>query len=76
MALSLGSERSLAAATRTRPFAAFMRWIADGLEALLELDDSRLHDLGISRHDIAQALAHRPRGAMLLNAARARNSSL
>jgi uncharacterized protein YjiS (DUF1127 family) len=84
MALSLPGERSLAAATPAHPFAAFVRWIAEAkaararrvaLQALLELDSARLHDLGISRQDINLALATKNRnGAMVLNTARARNS--
>lgn len=83
MALSLPGERSLPAATPARPFAVFGRWIAQAqavrtrrvaLRALLELDHARLRDLGISRQDITDALAHRHHGVMLLNAARARNA--
>ncbi|SEP84695.1 hypothetical protein SAMN05428969_1175 [Devosia sp. YR412] len=82
MALSLPGERSLAAATPANPFVAFTRWIAKAqaartrrvaLSALLELDHSRLSDLGISRDDVTAAIAA-PQGARLLNTARARNS--
>ena len=83
MALSLPGERSLAAATPANAFAAFARWIAKGnaartrrvaLSALLELDHDRLNDLGISRNDIAVAMATRGRAGPILNAARARNA--
>ena len=84
MALSLPRERSIAAASPAHPFAAFGRWIAQAkaararrvaLQALLELDHSRLYDLGISRQDITEALATRGRtAAMVLNTARARNA--
>ena len=84
MALSLPGERSLAAATPAHPFAAFTRWIAKAqaartrrvaLEALLELDHSRLSDLGISREDISQALVRRNDcPELVLNAARARSA--
>ena len=83
MALSLPGERSLAAATPANPFAAFARWIAKAqaartrrvaLSGLLELDHSRLSDLGISRDDVAAALASRTHAAPILNAARARNA--
>lgn len=86
MALSLPGERSVAAAALLNPFAAFARWIAKAqaartrrvaLMALMELDHSRLNDLGISRSDISQALArgkHCPE--LVLNAARARNARL
>ena len=83
MALSLPGERSLAAATPANPFAAFARWIAKAkaartrrvaLSALLELDHVRLSDLGISRNDIAAALAAKTQAGPILNAARARNA--
>lgn len=84
MALSLFGERSVAAATSPRPFAGFVRWIGKAqaartrqaaLSALLELDQSRLSDLGLSREDVLSALAHKDGTAGLgLNAARARNA--
>ncbi|WP_157959592.1 DUF1127 domain-containing protein [Devosia submarina] len=86
MAFSLPGERSVAAALPARPFAALVRWVAEAkaararrvaLKALLELDHARLHDLGISRDDIATALATRSRAAsVVLNSARARNARL
>ncbi len=85
MALSLFGERSVAAATPLNPLAALGRWIAGvkadrarrvALNALLELDDGRLNDLGISRSDIIDAM-HRRRGSgLVLSAARARNARL
>jgi uncharacterized protein YjiS (DUF1127 family) len=84
MALSLFGERSVVAATPVRPFALLAKWIADArmaqtrrtaLRALLELEPSRLDDLGISRQDIADALEYAPRQAGLrLHAARASTS--
>jgi uncharacterized protein YjiS (DUF1127 family) len=83
MALSLPGERSLAAATPANPLAAFARWIARAraarsrraaLTALLELDHTRLSDLGISRDDITAALASNGQAGPMLNAARARNA--
>lgn len=83
MALSLPGERSLAAASPANPFAAFARWIARAqvartrriaLTALLELDHSRLNDLGISRDDVAAALASKGHAGPILNSARARRS--
>ena len=83
MALSLPGERSLAAASPANPFAAFARWIAKAqaartrrvaLSALLELDHARLNDLGISREDVAAALAANAHAGPILNAARARNA--
>ncbi len=85
MALSLFGERSVAAATPLNPIAALGRWIAGvqagrarraALGALLELDDARLSDLGISRSDIMGALQQRRGSGLVLNAARARNSRL
>lgn len=86
MALSLPSERSLAAASPAHPFAAIVLWIAQvkaarnrrvALHALLELDAARLTDLGISRQDITLALATKDSSAvMALNTARARNARL
>ena len=83
MALSLSGERSLAAASSANPFAAITRWIVKAqaartrrvaLSALLELDHVRLDDLGISRDDVAAALAANARSGSMLNAARARNA--
>ena len=84
MALSLSGERSVVAATPFNPFAAFMRWIAKAqaartrrtaLRGLLELDHERLHDLGISRHDVVEAMRSKGAAASLtLNAARASNA--
>ena len=83
MALSLPGERSLAAATPVNPFAAFKRWIAKAqatrtrrvaLSALLDLDHAGLDDLGISRDDVAAAIAAPVQGGRLLNTARARNA--
>lgn len=86
MALSLPGERSVAAAARANPFTVFVRWLAraqaararrTALASLLELDDARLVDLGIARHDIVQALRNKGRGAGLtLSAARTRNARL
>ncbi|MFD2648657.1 DUF1127 domain-containing protein [Devosia albogilva] len=85
MALSLFGERSVAAATPRNPLALLGRWIAAvrtsrarrrALTSLLELDEARLRDLGISRSDIIEAL-QQPRGSgLVLSSARARNSRL
>ena len=83
MALSLPGERSLAAATPVHPFAAIMRWIVKAqaarhrrvaLKALLDLDHSRLSDLGISRADVLLSLRGDNLAERALNAARARNA--
>jgi uncharacterized protein YjiS (DUF1127 family) len=83
MAHSLSGERSIAAATPANPFVAFARWIAKAqvartrrvaLSALLELDHAQLSDMGISREDVAVALAEPARAGQTLTAARARSS--
>ena len=83
MALSLSGERSLAAAKPANPFAAFLRWIAKAqaartrriaLSALLDLDHSRLLDLGISREDVTAAIAAPTQAGRTLNTARARSA--
>jgi uncharacterized protein YjiS (DUF1127 family) len=65
MALSLSGERPSAAAMPINIFAVFARWFAKtqaartrrtGLAALLDLDHSRLNDLGIDRQDVLEAL--------------------
>lgn len=85
MALSLFGERSVAAATPQNPIAVLGRWIAGvrasrarrhALNSLLELDDARLRDLGISRSDITDALRQRRGFGLVLSAARARNARL
>jgi len=83
MALSLPGERSLTAATPANPLAAFARWIATAratrtrrvaLSALLDLEPSRLADLGISRDDVIAAIAINNQAGPILNAARARSA--
>lgn len=83
MALSLSSERSVSAASPTSPFTAIARWIARAqaartrrvtLMALLDLDQSRLTDLGVSRDDVLSAVYRNDTAAQGLNAARARNA--
>lgn len=85
MALSLSSERSLAAASSANPLVAFARWIAQAkaartrrtaLMSLMELDQSRLDDLGISRRDIEDAMASPNQSARVLDNARARNAAI
>lgn len=81
MALSLSGERSLAAASPAHPLAAIGRWVANAqaartrrvaLSALLDLDQSRLDDMGICRDDIAKAMAASTGAGRVLNAARSR----
>lgn len=85
MALSLSGERSVAAASHANPVRVLFAWIAkanrirarrNALKGLLELDESRLRDLGITHMDVAEALYDKPGRSpgMVLNAARARNA--
>ena len=71
MALVLSGERLGAAAASTSPLKAIVVWFAkfsaarsqrQALDSLLDLDGSRLDDLGISRGDLFDALRaeHRP----------------
>jgi uncharacterized protein YjiS (DUF1127 family) len=87
MALSLSGGRSVTAGSSFNPVRLVARWIKNAaanrrrglaLRALSELEPHLLHDLGISRSDIADARhatgARTP--AMVLNAARARSAQL
>lgn len=65
MALSLYGERPSAAAPSANPLLAFARWLQKAsaartrrvaLAALLELDHTRLDDLGIDRQDVVDAI--------------------
>ena len=86
MALSLYGERPHAAAMPASPFAVFARWVAKAqaartrrtaLAALLELDHSRLNDLGIDRQDVVEAMHARGMGlGYQLTAARAAKARL
>jgi uncharacterized protein YjiS (DUF1127 family) len=66
MALSLPGERSITAATPPSFLSAFYAWFAaarrnrarrNALQGLLELDSARLHDLGLNRSDIHDAIS-------------------
>ncbi|WP_172122577.1 MULTISPECIES: DUF1127 domain-containing protein [unclassified Devosia] len=85
MAHSLFSERLVAAAPAfPRPLLALRRYLAQAqvararrhaLRALLELEDCRLNDLGISRNDVLEAARTSSRSpGLALSAARARRS--
>lgn len=85
MALSLPGERSVAAGSHVNPIRALIAWFTQvkanrtrrtALKSLLDLDASRLHDLGITPQDVAEAMAARNgrTPGMMLNAARARNA--
>jgi len=61
----LSSERPSMAAASSNPFVALVNWLAKAranrmqrlaLESLLDYDTARLEDLGISRHDLFDAL--------------------
>ncbi len=80
MAFLLSSERHAMAGSSLRPFAAFARWWRlvnakrarrTTLEALLEMDEYRLDDLGLNRQDIVEAVTHSRDGAALLTQRRA-----
>jgi uncharacterized protein YjiS (DUF1127 family) len=85
MALSLPGERSVAAASPANFARPVVAWFTGfkaartrrlALQGLLEMDAARLHDLGISHGDIADALSARNgrTPGMVLNAARARSA--
>ena len=65
MAFSLLGERPASAALPVRSFTSFLRYVAQVVKArrnrielstLLEFEDHRLWDLGVTRHDVARAL--------------------
>lgn len=67
MAFLLSGERPAVAAVTLNPLRAVWRWVAKAraardqriaLATLLELDNHRLDDLGIRRHDLFEALQH------------------
>lgn len=85
MALSLPGERSVAAGSHVNPVSALFAWFAQAkanrtrraaMRSLLDLDAVYLRDLGITAHDVAEAMAARDgrTPGMVLNAARSRNS--
>jgi len=72
MAYLLSSERSTAAAPAKNPLAGLARWFEKSrksraqklaLATLLELEDFRLDDLGISRQDVLDAIENPDRRA-------------
>jgi len=85
MALSLPGERSVVAGSHANPVRALFTWLAQAkiararrkaLREMLSLDPAMLHDLGVSRNDVIEAMTP-PDGrsaGMILNAARARNA--
>lgn len=85
MAYLLSSERPTAAAVRLHPLRALFRWLAEiraararrmALLSLLDLDNTRLQDLGVDRHDLLEALHDKTRNpGIALSQRRARSSS-
>jgi len=85
MALSLSGERPFTAAAPAHPIRALTRWLAAArkahdrraaLKALLDLDNSHLRDMGISRRDIHAALQAPAQSGRLLHGARASSARL
>ncbi|NMA97988.1 MAG: DUF1127 domain-containing protein [Phyllobacteriaceae bacterium] len=85
MALSLSSERSLAAGSHAHSTRGFTAWIARivanrrrqaALKDMMAMDDALLRDLGVTRGDIADAMQARDgvTPGMMLHAARARSA--
>ncbi|GLQ52936.1 hypothetical protein [Devosia nitrariae] len=84
MAYLLSSERPAAAAMPLRQTNLLARWFAAfraartrklALASLLEMDESRLRDLGIQRQDVLEAVANsRLSLGQVLSTARARNA--
>lgn len=79
MAFLLSGERSTVAAASFSPFKAIANWFGEFAQArrkraalltLLAMDDDRLHDFGISRHEIIDAL----KGGPSLTSCRAENA--
>lgn len=85
MAYLLSSEQPAAAAVPVNPLRALFRWLGElraerarrtALRSLLDLDNSRLDDLGIDRHDLFEALHDRSKHAgERLSRSRARSSN-
>lgn len=85
MAYLLLGERPTAAAIPVHPLRALFRWLGEvraartrrlALLSLLELDNSRLDDLGVDRHDLFEALHDQTRNpGETLSQRRARSSS-
>lgn len=84
MAYLLSGERPTAAAVPVHPLRTFARWLAEiraararrrSLLSLLELDSSRLDDLGVNRHDLFEALHDHSRNPGAALSQRRANSS-
>ncbi len=85
MALSLDSGRPLAASARFSLFALVLDWAATAriarkrrrtLKVLLTMDDARLHDIGLERQDLHDAVRSMREGRRFdLEANRARRAA-
>jgi len=85
MAYSLPGERPVSGAFAVSPSGRLLGWLGKILAArrqrlslagLLEFDEHRLHDLGVSRQDIIEALRQPDRSAgHILAARRSRNAA-
>ncbi|MDB5506074.1 MAG: hypothetical protein JWR75_712 [Devosia sp.] len=83
MAFSLASDRPVSAAAPRSLFSGALNWLAQinterarktSLTALLELDQSRLNDLGINRDDVLEALRNPRSSGRILSARRTLNA--
>jgi uncharacterized protein YjiS (DUF1127 family) len=84
MALLLSSERPAVAAVNANPIQAIFAWAAEvrakrakrvALSSLLDFDAAMLHDLGIDRQDVIEALRQPQAGAGAVLARRRAQSS-
>ena len=85
MAYSLPGERPVTGAFATTTLARLVGWLGKTIAArrqrialatLLEFDEHRLCDLGVTRHDVAEAMRNPQRSAgRTLSAQRARNAA-
>ena len=85
MAYLLSSERPAAAAVSVNPLRTLFRWLGElraeqarrtALRSLLDLDNSRLDDLGVDRHDLFEALRdHSRHPGEKLSRSRARSAN-
>ena len=86
MAYLLSSERPAVAAASRNPVLALMRWLAKlraarrqdaAFREMLEFDDARLEDLGLTRNDIREAMGRSiPQSGLLLQRRRASRAAL
>ena len=85
MAYSLPGERPVTGAFAVSPISRLIGWLGKILAArrqrislagLLEFDEHRLHDLGVSRQDVVDAMRQPNRSAgPILTARRSRNAA-